>query len=313
MVLDKQPVVCIVGPTAVGKSDVSLELAEAFRGEVISADSMQVYRHMDIGTAKLPVNERRGIAHHMIDVVSPLETFTVHNYAVMARVALNDIVARGHLPIVVGGTGLYIRALVDHFDFTQTERNDALREELSQQARSYGTSVLYERLLQLDPDAASRIHHNDERRLIRALEVVLTTGKPMAMNYRIDESPYLPVIIGLTMERTRLYARIEQRVEHMIEAGLEQEVRTLFSMGCTSSHTSMQAIGYKEFAGVIHGELSLEQATAEIKQATRRYAKRQLSWFRADPRIRWYETPEDGMMNKNFLPQIRQTINRVLP
>ncbi len=311
--MSKLPVICVVGPTAVGKSDMGLELAKHYNGEVISADSMQVYRHMDIGTAKLPVLEQQGIVHHMIDVVSALDTFTVHDYAAIARPILQDIHARGRLPIIVGGTGLYVRALIDHFDFTQTKRNMRLREQLASEAREAGSGILHERLQKLDPVSAARIHQNDERRLIRALEVVLETGQPMSKSYQGEESPYTPILLGFTMERLRLYARIDQRVHGMIDQGLVAEVEALLSMGCTAAHTSMQAIGYKELTGYLAGDSSLDQAVEAICQATRRYAKRQLSWFRADPRIQWYETPEDGMINKNFLLQIRQTIEQVLP
>ncbi len=311
--MSKLPVICVVGPTAVGKSDLGLELAKRYNGEIISADSMQVYRHMDIGTAKLPFVDRQGITHHMIDVVSALETFTVHDYAAMARPILQDIHTRGHLPIVVGGTGLYVRALIDHFDFTKTKRNISLREQLASESREVGSIVLHERLQNLDPVSAARIHPNDERRLIRALEVVLQTGQPMSQSYQGEESPFKPILLGFTMERSRLYARIDHRVHKMIDQGLVAEVESLLSMGCTASHTSMQAIGYKELTGYLAGESSLDQAVETICQATRRYAKRQLSWFRADPRIQWYETPEDGMINKNFLLQIWQTIEQVLP
>ncbi len=310
--MKKTPVICIVGPTAVGKSDVGVALSQRWQGEVISADSMQVYRGMDIGTAKLSLEERQGIVHHMIDVVSPRTTYTVHDYAMAAREAVQACHHRGHLPMIVGGTGLYVRAVIDHFDFTQTQKDTTLRDALTREAEEVGSHRLHERLQGLDREAANRIHPHDVRRIVRALEVVLTTGKTMRANYQQEESPFFPIMIGLTDERNVLYARIERRMDRMIERGLLEEVRTLLAMGCTSEHTAMQAIGYKELTGVLQGEVPLDVAIEQMKQATRRYAKRQLSWFRGDSRIEWYSTPEDGMISENFLTQIEQTIHRKL-
>ncbi len=294
----RTPVVCIVGPTAVGKTELSLQVAEHLQTEIVSADSMQVYRHMDIGTAKLPSRARRGIVHHMLDVSEPWELFTVHDYALGARTAVADMVCRGKVPVVVGGTGLYIRALMDGYDFTGTSRNSALRTELEAESIAYGSAALHDRLSALDPEAAGRIHPNDARRIIRALEIVLDSGQPVRKNHRPDEfaGQIVPVMIGLDVPRTVLYARINQRVDEMMERGLEGEVRGLLAMGCRSEHTSMQAIGYKELVSHVRGECSLENAVHMIKQASRRYAKRQLSWFRADHRIEWYVLEEDDMM-----------------
>ena len=310
--MKKTPVICIVGPTAVGKSDVGVAVSQRCQGEVISADSMQVYRGMDIGTAKLSLEERQGIVHHMIDIVSPLTTYTVHDYAMAAREAVQACRHRGHLPIIVGGTGLYVRAIIDHFDFTQTQKDTTLRDALTREAEEIGSQLLHERLQGLDGEAANRIHPHDVRRIVRALEVVLTSGKTMQANYQQEESPFFPIMIGLTSDRNVLYERIEKRMDRMIERGLLEEVRTLLAMGCSHDHTAMQAIGYKELTGVLQGEIPLDVAIEQMKQATRRYAKRQLSWFRGDSRIEWYSTPEDGMISENFLTQIEQTIHRKL-
>lgn len=304
------PIVCIVGPTAVGKTGLSLELSHRLDGEIISADSMQVYRGMDIGTAKLPFIEREGVPHYMIDVVDPTETFTAYDYARMARPIIRDIASRGKVPFMVGGTGLYFRSVLDDLDFTPATRNEALRSTLELEIVEHGIQVLHERLQQLDPVSAMRIHPNDQKRLIRALEINLLTGKPVAENHRNTNSlsPFVPLVIGLNMEREVLYARIDQRVDQMIDEGLLFEVQTLIKKGCTAQHTSMQAIGYKELVSYIEGHVSFSDAVIRIKQASRRYAKRQLSWFRADPRISWYNWPNDDKIS--VVSTILESINR---
>ena len=289
-------VLCIVGPTAVGKTGLSLAAAEATGGEIVSADAMQVYRYMDIGTAKIPAAQRRNIPHHMLDVAEPTSAFTVHEYVASARPIISGIAGAGRLPVGAGGTGLYVRALVDGFDLAGTARDDALRSALQERAKEDGPAALHGQLAQRDPGAAARIHPHDVRRVVRALEIIAHTGQTLAQSYRAEPPWCRPVFVGLTMPRAVLYERIEQRVDQMMEAGLLQEVEDLLRRGCTRQHTSMQAIGYKEIVGHLLGELSLEAAVAEIKRASRRYAKRQLSWYRADPRVMWFETPEDGMM-----------------
>ncbi len=295
------PFIGIVGPTAVGKTELSLLLAENLGGEIISADSMQVYKHMDIGTAKLPLEERRGIIHHMIDVVEPTVSYTVFEYATSARMIIRDCYQRGNVPIVVGGTGLYFRSLVDEFDFTETDRNDELRNELSLLADQKGSQVLHEQLSVRDAEAANRIHPNDTKRLIRALEIVIQTGRTVRASYLGRDRQFQPILIGLTDERERLYKRIDDRVEHMMKIGLQDEVQKLVAMGCGEEHTSMQAIGYKEMLDFLYHRVSLDEAVQQIKKASRRYAKRQFSWFRADRRIWWYHLEEDGMMNSAYL------------
>ncbi|MCY0876411.1 MAG: tRNA (adenosine(37)-N6)-dimethylallyltransferase MiaA [Firmicutes bacterium] len=309
--MKRQPIVCVVGPTAIGKTDLSLDLAQALHGEIVSADSMQVYRHMDIGTGKIPVVDRRSITHHMIDVVDPWVPFTVHEFAQMARSVLSDLDARQRIPIVVGGTGLYVKALIDHFDFAQTDRDPSLRDALTQEAERVGAPVLHERLRAKDPLSATRIHPNDLRRVIRALEIVERTGRPVEANRSQERPPYAPILIGLTGERERLYQRIERRIDHMVEEGLVAEVERLLALGCDETHTAMQAIGYKEILQYVRGTCSLEAAVAAVKQASRRYAKRQWSWFRADSRIVWYEWAEDGMMLDVVLPFIEEQLERL--
>ena len=294
--MDLPVVVCVVGPTAVGKTELSLAVAQAMDGEIVSADSMQVYRQMDIGTAKIPMEKRRNIPHHMLDVVEPTSAFTVHQYIEMARPIILDIARRERLPIVAGGTGLYVRALVDGLDLTKTARDDALRLMLHERAAREGPTVLHDMLAERDETAALRIHPHDVRRVVRALEIIDHTGRTVAQSYRPEPAWCRPVFVGLTMPRPVLYGRIEQRVDHMMEEGLLQEVKSLLARGCTRDHTSMQAIGYKEIVRHLRGEISLDMAVDEIKRASRRYAKRQLSWYRTDHRVIWYETPEDGMM-----------------
>ncbi len=303
------PVVCLVGPTAVGKTGLSLDLAEYLQCEIISADSMQVYRNMDVGTAKIPLEERRGITHYMIDVIEPTETFTAYDYAIMARSILLDCAKSDSVPLMVGGTGLYIRAVMDDLDFTKATRDEELRASFEQIVKQQGALVLHERLQRLDPDAASRIHPNDHKRMIRSLEIITLTGQPIAASYkRTTESPFAPIIIGLTMDRDILYARIDQRVDQMIDEGLVQEVESLLARGCTSKHTSMQAIGYKELMAYVEDRIGLQDAVTSIKQASRRYAKRQLSWFRADPRIQWYNWADNDMIKSisNILDHVKR-------
>lgn len=309
--MKKQPLICIVGPTAIGKTDLSLDVAEALGADIVSADSMQVYRHMDIGTGKVPAHERRGVVHHMIDVVDPDASYTVHDYAQHARAVLAELAEKERLAIVVGGTGLYVKALIDHFDFADTDRDLALRDRLTALAQREGSPVLHERLRAQDPLSAARIHPNDARRIIRALEIVERTGQPVPVGRADEDTPYAPILIGLTAQREWLYRRIERRIDHMVEEGLIAEVRNLVSLGCDETHTAMQAIGYKEILQYVRGTCSLADAISSVKQASRRYAKRQWSWFRADPRIIWYERAEDGMMLDVVLPFIQAELERL--
>jgi len=282
----------IAGPTAVGKTTVSIRLAQKLDAEIISADSAQVYRYMDIGTAKPSMKERAGVKHHLIDVVDPAEEFTVADYQQLAEDAIQSIKARGKLPLMVGGTGLYIKAVIDGFLFPDEGADWQLREELLHQAREHGNQYLHDKLRRVDPPAAGRIHPNDVKRVIRALEVYRRTGKPITWHQqKAAQMPprYDAVMIGLKMGRSRLYARINDRVDRMLKQGLIDEVCTLLNRGYDDSLISMQALGYKEIIGYLQGKYDLEKAIRLLKRDTRRFAKRQLTWFCRDKRIHWLD------------------------
>jgi tRNA dimethylallyltransferase len=281
-------VIAIVGPTAVGKSALAEELAVRLGGEIVSADSMQVYRGMDIGTAKPPPEHRR-VPYHLIDVVDPGTPFSAALYQKLAREAIEDIAARGRLPVVCGGTGLYVRAALDDMRFPAGEQVSAEREELEGLGREIGGDALHVRLRAVDPESAALIHPNNVRRTIRALEMVGqgVTYAQQAAGFSSRMPYFEATYIGLAMDRPRLYERIDARVDAMLAAGLLEEVRALLAAGFRDALTANQAIGYKEFVPVIESGASLGDAVFAVKQATRRYAKRQLTWFRADSRVRW--------------------------
>lgn len=295
--------ICILaGPTAVGKTDVSLGLAKKLCGEIISADSAQVYRHMNIGTAKLKEEEMQGVPHYMIDVVDPDEDFSVANFRDRAEQLIRDINERGKLPIITGGTGLYINSLLDNLDFTKSISDEDFRLEMQQTAEEKGSAYVHSMLEKIDPASFVRLHPNDLRRSIRALEVYKATGKPIS--FFQDESKKQPprydyAYITLTMDREKLYGRIEQRVDKMMDEGLVDEVEGLLKMGYGRGLTSMQALGYKEIAEYLQGGISKEEAIRILKRDTRHYAKRQLTWFRRDSRIFWVDT--DNFHNREVL------------
>ncbi|WP_343252752.1 tRNA (adenosine(37)-N6)-dimethylallyltransferase MiaA [Ligaoa zhengdingensis] len=293
----KIPLLCVVGPTASGKTKLAIELAKRYDGEVVSADSMQVYRHMDIGTAKPTPAEKEGIPHHCLDFVEPGESFSVAEYVEHARAAIRQIDGRGKLPILAGGTGLYVSSLVDNIAFTPTPSSEAVRTELQQLAVERGNQYLWEMLREIDPALADKLHPNNQGRIIRAIEIYRLTGIPMSEHQRLsraEPSPYRVCMLGLNFaDRRTLYARIDRRVDQMVQSGLLEEICALQRMGY--SKTSMQAIGYKEFFSYLDGNGTLEEAVERVKQETRRYAKRQLTWFRRDDRIRWLNVDEyDG-------------------
>ncbi|GAV31332.1 isopentenyl-diphosphate:tRNA isopentenyltransferase [Coriobacteriaceae bacterium EMTCatB1] len=294
---DTRRVVAVVGPTGVGKSALAESLAERLGGEVVSADSMQVYRGMDVGTAKVPAAERR-VPYHCIDLVEPGTPFSAAVYQQCARRAIEDIMARGKTPVVCGGTGLYVRAALDDMRFPAGEIASPVREEIEALAERLGPEGLHARLAEVDPASAALIHPNNVRRTIRAFEMAAHGVSYAEQASRFSErvAAYPTVFVGLTMRRDRLYAAIEKRVDRMLSAGLVDEVRSLLARGYREALTARQAIGYKELVPVLEEGAPLDEAVAAIKQATRRYAKRQLTWFRADPRIRWIdvtdETPE---------------------
>ncbi|MBQ5749331.1 MAG: tRNA (adenosine(37)-N6)-dimethylallyltransferase MiaA [Oscillospiraceae bacterium] len=289
-------IICVVGPTASGKTDLAVQLALALGGEVVSCDSMQIYRRMDIGTAKPTVEEMCGIRHHMIDIVEPNDDFSVGKYVQMANAAICDILSRSKPAIVVGGTGLYVDSLISGRTFAPMP-STGKREELEQRAEQDGIEPLLAELRTVDPASADRLHPSDQKRIIRALEVYLETGKTITEhNLQTQQIPprYKPVWLGLTFsDRADLYERIDRRVDLMLEQGLVQEVQSLLDAGIAPNSTAMQAIGYKEMAMHLHGELTLEQAADLIRQRSRNYAKRQLTWFRKNADIHWLlRTPE---------------------
>lgn len=287
----KQKIVIILGSTASGKTSLSLDIAQKLNGEIISADSMQVYHNMDIGTAKLPPAERRDIPHHLIDICEPNENFNVADFRKLALEKIDDISARGRLPIIVGGTGLYINSLIRPYHFFDSLAvNEELRNQLRQRLAEYGNQAMHNHLAKLDPEAADRIHPNDEQRLIRALEICLQSGVTGSSIYsQPGELPPLePLLLGLTMERDNLYRNIELRVDEMLEQGLVAEVQALLDRGISRQCNSMQGLGYRQIAAYLAGEVSYEQAVENLKRDTRRFAKRQMTWFKRNQDINWF-------------------------
>lgn len=284
-------ILVIVGPTASGKTRMAVELAQRHNGEVISADSMQIYRTMDIGTAKPTQEEMGGIPHHMIDVADPEEDFSVARYVEMAARCVDDVLARGKLPIVAGGTGLYIDSLLSGRTFAPFSPDSALRGELERELAEKGGQAMLEALAQVDPEAAQRLHPNDHKRIIRALEVYRSTGKTITQHNRETQAippRYNALTIGLAFQdRQAMWRRIDQRVDEMVAAGLEDEVRRLLTSGISPKCTAMQAIGYKEFTQALSGEMTWQEAADVVKLRSRQYAKRQLTWFGRNPNTRW--------------------------
>ena len=284
----KKKILFIGGPTAVGKTELSIELAKRLNGEIISADSMQIYKYMDIGSAKVSKEEMNGVVHHLIDVVDPSENFSVADYKEQGEKAIKEIISRGKLPIIVGGTGLYINSLTCNMNFTEAEKDEEYRKDLDKLANEHGNNYIHEMLKDIDPISYKEIHANNRKRVIRALEVYKLTGKPFS-SYNAGEdfykSEYDVHYYVLTMDREKLYERINLRVDIMMEKGLLEECIKLKEMGYTSSMQSMQGIGYKEILYYLEGDVKLQEAINMIKQGSRNYAKRQLTWFRRDPRV----------------------------
>ena len=286
----KQPLVILTGPTAAGKTKLSIALAKAIDGEIISADSMQVYRHMDIGSAKVRPEEMEGIPHHLIDILDPAEDFNVVRFQSLAKRALKEIYGRNRIPIVTGGTGFYIQALLYDIDFTENQERPEVRKKLEALAAEKGAEALYELLKKADPRAAEQVHANNVKRVIRALEYYQLTGKRISEHNEAQqqkESPYNGAYFVLNDERERLYARIDARVDAMLEEGLLEEVKTLQAMGCSRGMVSMQGLGYKELLSHLEGEISLVEAIRILKRDTRHFAKRQLTWFRRERDVIW--------------------------
>ncbi len=308
-------IVCIVGPTACHKTECAIELAKRMDGEIVSADSVQVYIGMDIGSAKPDLEERQGIRHHLIDCL-PIDTpeFSVSQFRQMATAAIEEIVARGKTPIIIGGSGLYVNALTYPLGFA-VPRNDEVRAHLSAQYDENPQDV-FERLKAVDPESANRLHPNDKKRVVRALEVFGCTGKPITdfgddfQNESGGDAPFDPLMIGLNMEREMLYARINLRVDHMMRRGLLEEARRIYDAHYDPHLPALRSIGYKQLFLFFNGEISLEEAIAQIKQDTRHFAKRQQTWFKRDLRIRWYDVANfDANKDRILLEQVKLAEN----
>ncbi|NMD69565.1 tRNA (adenosine(37)-N6)-dimethylallyltransferase MiaA [Bacillus sp. DNRA2] len=298
---NKQKIIVIIGPTAVGKTRLSIELARAFDGEIISGDSMQIYRGMDIGTAKIKQEEMEGIPHHLIDIKQPDEEFSAAEFQDLVREKITEISTRKKLPIIVGGTGLYIQSAIYDYHFSEAPSDLDFRRSLEKRAEALGNQAIHDELMKIDPSSAAEIHPNNVRRVIRALEIYHCTGKTKEET-QANQSPeliYDTALIGLTMERDRLYERINQRVDLMVEEGLLDEVRTLHDRGLRDCQ-SIQAIGYKEIYQYLDEQISLSDAIEMLKQNSRRYAKRQLTWFRNKMQVKWFDMGANVPFEKKF-------------
>jgi tRNA dimethylallyltransferase len=307
--MEKQKLIVLTGPTAVGKTALSIALAKEIGGEIISADSMQVYRHMDIGSAKISRQEMQGIPHYLVDVLEPREEFHVYLFQKMAKEAMQQIYANGHIPILVGGTGFYIQSVLYDIDFTESDTDFAYREELEQIADQRGADYLHDMLREVDAESADTIHANNVKRVIRALEYYHLTGRPISEHNRIERqkaSPYEFCYFVLNDDRKKLYERIEQRVDSMMEHGLVEEVKALKEMGCSREDTSMQGLGYKEILGYLEGDYDLERAVYLIKRDTRHFAKRQLTWFRREKEVTFIEKQDFGYDNAKMIDFMKQ-------
>ncbi|MGX6441848.1 tRNA (adenosine(37)-N6)-dimethylallyltransferase MiaA [Neobacillus sp. K501] len=298
---NKQKLLVLIGPTAVGKTKLSIELAKQFNGEIISGDSMQIYRGMDIGTAKIKVEEMEGITHHLIDIKEPDESFSVADFQQLVRAKIAEISSRGKLPMIVGGTGLYIQSVIYDYQFSAVGADDAVRLQLEERAKAIGNEALHDELTKIDPESAAQIHPNNVRRVIRALEIYQSTGKIMSEYQKEQQLDLLydTALIGLTMERDHLYERINTRVELMLEEGLIEEVSRLHKHGLRNCQ-SIQAIGYKEIYDYLDGKSTLTDAVELLKQNSRRYAKRQLTWFRNKMEVEWFDMTDVSSLSKKI-------------
>ena len=295
--MKQKPMIILTGPTAVGKSALSVELAKKINGAVISADSMQVYRHMDIGSAKVMPEEMQGITHYMIDELEPDEEFHVVRFTTMAKEYLKEIYAAGKIPIIAGGTGFYIQALLYDIDFTEQQCDEAYRRQLEEQAKEHGAGYLHEMLRKVDPASAEAIHANNVKRVIRALEFYHLSGQKISEHNETErqkQSPYNFAYFVLNDERAKLYERIDKRVDAVRGAGMEKEVQKLKDMGCSREMVSMQGLGYKEILAYLDGEYTLEEAVYIIKRETRHFGKRQLTWFKRERDVIWLDKQTFG-------------------
>lgn len=308
----KKPLVILTGPTAVGKTELSIQLAKAMNGEIISADSMQVYKHMDIGTAKISPSDMDGVKHHLIDILEPTQEFDVVKFQKYALDAMNEIYQKNKIPIIVGGTGFYIQALLYLIDFKETNEDSSFRRNLEFIAKEKGNMYLHSKLIEVDPESAKIIHPNNVKRVIRALEYYKKTGNKISTHnkeQRQKESPFQFSYFVLTNERKVLYDRINLRVDKMIEEGLVEEVKYLLSIGCTKEMVSMQGLGYKEIIPYLEGEYSLEEAIYLLKRDTRHFAKRQLTWFKREEKVTWIHKGEldndESLVLNRILKELR--------
>lgn len=303
----KQPLIVLTGPTAVGKTETSLRLAKAIGGEIISADSMQVYRHMDIGTAKIRPEQMQGIPHYLVDEWEPDEEFNVMIFQQKVKEYLADIYSRGKIPLLVGGTGFYIQAVLYDIAFTRHQGEGQYRQELQQLAKEQGVLVLHDKLRRVDPESAEAIHPHNCKRVIRALEYFHNTGEKFSLHNAVErrkKSPYQFLYVVLNMDRERLYQRIDRRVDQMMEEGLTKEVQALLARGYDRSLVSMQGLGYKEIAAALAGECTMEEAVYRIKRDTRHFAKRQLTWFRRERDV--------VMMDKDQYASVDQLVEEIV-
>ncbi len=313
-----RPLIVLTGPTAVGKTALSIELAKMVGGEILSADSMQVYRGMDIGSAKIRPREMQGVPHHLVDVLDPVQEFNVVVFQKLCRQAMEGIYGRGHIPILTGGTGFYIQALLRDIDFTENEENTEYRRQLEQLAAVKGSQVLHEMLTAVDPAAAQAIHAHNIKRMIRALEFHYLTGEKISEHNEREaerQSPYRYCYFVLNDDREKLYQRIEIRVDQMLEEGLVEEVRRLMDRGCRRDMVSMQGLGYKEILDYLEGDITLEEAVYRIKRDTRHFAKRQLTWFRREKDVIWINKPDFGYDDRKILEVMRRRLQEagILP
>ena len=309
-----KPLVILVGPTAVGKTAASIGLAKALNGEIISGDSMQIFKGLDIGTAKISQSEMDGVVHHLIDIKEPWESFSAAEFKRLADEAIADIHSRGKLPIIVGGTGFYINSVLYEYHFGEAETDEAYRAQLQQYLEQHGNDALWQLLLEKDPASAGRLHSNDTKRVMRALEVLHVTGIPASERQNtVDRQTmrYDAVYIALNLPREILYQRINHRVEQMMAEGLEQEVRNALAQGVPQDALSMTSLGYRQMIQYFNGEISLERAVELIQRDTRHFAKRQLTWFRHDPNIQWVD--KDGKTDAQIQQELLKVITDTLP
>lgn len=294
--MSKQPLIAVVGPTASGKTRLAIDIAKAVGGEIVSADSMQIYKYMDIGSAKPTAEEQSEVKHHLIDFLEPDAEFSVADYTEAAHDTIADIAARGKMPVMCGGTGLYINSVINDITFGETETDYEMRAELQKYADENGNEALVNMLAEFDPVSAERLHPNNVRRVIRAIEFYKLTGQTISEHQDLTKQAdgrYSPTMFCIAWDREELYGRINKRVDIMLKEGLVEEVRRLADMGYTKALNSMKAIGYKELIDYFNGECTYEEAVELIKQSSRRYAKRQLTWFRRDERIHWLDAKDN--------------------